>query len=367
LIADSAGNLYGTTSGGGQGTCEFGGCGTVFKVSPDGTESVLYSFLGGNDGAMPDGGLVADRAGNLYGTTLEGGGANNDGTIFKLAADGTETVLYAFQGGSDGAFPRGGLIADKKGNFYGTTAAGGSTNCSDGGCGTVYELKSNGQETVLHAFQGGSDGWSPEGNMIVGTAGNLYGTTALGGTNNPNNCGGGDLGCGTVFKVTQSGTESIIYDFQGGSDGWTPEAGLTKDDTGNLYGTTAGGGGAAFCEFGCGTIFKVAADGTETVLYSFQGGTDGWDPVAGVVREKTGDLYGTTIAGGGAHCSHVADGCGTVFKLAPDGTETVLFAFYNSHGRQPAAGLLMGKNGLLYGTTTSGGKHNDGVVFSVKK
>jgi uncharacterized repeat protein (TIGR03803 family) len=370
LIADSAGNLYGTTSAGGPGTCEFGGCGTVFKVAPDGTETVLYSFLGGNDGAMPDGGLVADRAGNLYGTTGGGGGTNNYGTVFKLAADGTETVLYAFKGGSDGITPAGNLVADKSGNLYGDTVAGGSCTgsaCADRGCGTVFEIAPNGMETILYTFQGGGDGGVPYAGLIRDNSGNLYGTTNLGGINNPSNCGGGDLGCGTVFKVTQSGTESVVYDFQGGSGGWAPEAGLTMDSAGNLYGTTAGGGGAAYCEFGCGTVFEVAADGTETVLYSFQGGNDAWDPVAGVVRDKTGNLYGTTFAGGGAHCAHVADGCGTVFKLTPGGTETVLFAFYKSTGRQPAAGLLMGKNGFLYGTTTTGGKHNDGVVFSVHK
>jgi len=369
LIADSAGNLYGTTSAGGPGTCEFGGCGTVFKVAPDGTETVLYSFLGGNDGAMPDGGLVADRAGNLYGTTLEGGGANNDGTVFKIAADGAETVLYAFQGGSDGAFPRGGLIADRKGNFYGTTAAGGSANCPDGGCGTVYKVKSNGQETVLHAFQGGSDGWSPEGNVFMDTAGNLYGTTVSGGTGNPNNCG--DFSCGTIFKVTQSGTESVVYDFQGGSGGYAPEAGLTIDNAGNLYGTTAyGGTGGAQCvegQDGCGTVFRLAPDGTESVLYSFHGGADGWDPVARVIMDKAGNLYGTTFAGGGTHCTQMTAGCGMVFKLASDATETVLYAFYGKHGVQPAAGLLMGKDGLLYGTASAGGKHNNGVVFSVHK
>jgi uncharacterized repeat protein (TIGR03803 family) len=375
LIADSAGNLYGTTGGGGSGTdCRGGssGCGTVFKLAPDGTETVLYSFLGGNDGANPSSSLITDRAGNLYGTTVEGGGANNYGTVFKLAADGAETVLYAFKGGSDGISPAGNLVADRSGNLYGATAAGGSytgSACTDRGCGTVFEIAPNGTETILYTFQGGSDGGGPDAGLTRDKSGNLYGTTALGGTNNPNNCS--DLGCGTVFEVTQSGAESVIYDFQGGSDGSAPEAGLTIDNAGNLYGTTAfGGTGGAQCvegQDGCGTIFRLAPDGTESVLYSFQGGTDGWSPVAGVVRDKTGNLYGTTFAGGGAHCAHVADGCGTVFKLAPDGTETVLFAFFGKHGVQPEASLLMGKDGLLYGTASAGGKYNDGVVFSVKK
>ena len=371
LIADSAGNLYGTTGGGGSGTdCRGGssGCGTVFKLAPDGTETVLYSFLGGNDGANPSSSLITDRAGNLYGTTVEGGGANNYGTVFKLAADGAETVLYAFKGGSDGISPAGNLVADRSGNLYGATAAGGSytgSACTDRGCGTVFEIGPNGTETILYTFQGGSDGGVPYAGLTRDKSGNLYGTTNLGGTNIPNNCGGGDLGCGTIFKVTQSGTESVVYDFQGGSDGWAPEAGLTMDSAGNLYGTTAGGGGAAYCEFGCGTIFKAAPDGTETVLYAFQGGSDGLVPQAGVIMDKAGNLYGTTFAGGGTHCKRA--GCGTVFKLAPDGTETVLSELYGKHGVQPAAGLFMGKDGLLYGTATIGGADNDGVVFSVKR
>jgi uncharacterized repeat protein (TIGR03803 family) len=315
--------------------------------------------------------LIIDRAGNLYGTTVEGGGANNDGTVFKLAADGTETVLYAFKGGSDGVAPVGSLVADRSGNLYGDTASGGSymgSACADRGCGTVFEIASNGTETILYAFQGESDGGVPYAGLTRNKSGNLYGTTSEGGIN----CNGvTTFGCGVVFQVTPSGVESVLYTFQGGNDGYLPEAGLTMDTDGNLYGTTAvGGTGGAQCveaQDGCGTVFKLAPDGTETVLYSFQGGTDGWDPLAGVVRDKTGNLYGTTFAGGGAHCAHTRPGCGTVFKLAPDGTETVLFAFYNSHGRQPAAGLLMGKNGLLYGTTPTGGKNNDGVVFSVNK
>jgi len=153
----------------------------------------------------------------------------------------------------------------------------------------------------------------------------------------------------------------VLYSFQGSSDGWEPLGGLLKDKVGNLYGTTGGGGNGDQ-----GTVFKLAPDGTESVLYAFKGGSDGDNPETGVIMDKAGNLYGTTFAGGGMHCSHTSAGCGTVFKLAPDGTETVLFAFYAKRGVQPAAALLMGKHGLLYGTATAGGKHSDGVVFSVK-
>jgi uncharacterized repeat protein (TIGR03803 family) len=356
LIADSAGIFYGTTFRGGSGTdCQTGsaGCGTVFKLAPDGTETVLYSFLGGSDGADPSASLITDGAGNLYGTTELGGGANY-GTVFKLAADGTETVLYAFKGGSDGEYPPGGLVADKKGNFYGTTAAGGSANCPNGGCGTVFEIMPDGTEIVLYTFLGGGDGEAPDAGLIMDKSGNLYGTTVEGGID----CDGAS--CGVIFKVTPGGVEDVLYSFQGGTDGYAPEAGLTMDAAGNLYDTTAAGGTA-----GNGTVFKLAPDGTETVLYSFRGGNDGWDPVAGVVMDKTGNLYGTTFSGGGKHCKRV--GCGTIFKLAPDGTETVLSTLFGKHGVHPTASLLLGKHGLLYGTANAGGTDNDGVVFSVKE
>ncbi len=358
LIEDNTGNLYGTTLwGGGGDICGTGyGCGTVFKLAPDGTESVLYAFQGGNDGALPTGKLVVDGAGNFYGTA--GGGANNDGTIFKLAPDGTETILYAFQGGNDGVAPVGGLIADKKGNYYGTTEVGGAP-C---GCGTVFELASNGSKKVLYSFQGGGDGANPVAGLIADKTGNLYGTARVGGNLN---CFSG--GCGVVFKLAPDGTESVLHAFQG-SDGEFPTASLIMDSSGNLYGTTEWGGGGNVCSFGvsggCGTVFRVTPDGTESVLHSFQGGSDGANPEGGVVMDKAGNLYGTTSAGGGTSCK--GSGCGTVFKLAPDGTETVLYAFKRLHGTFPTSMLLL-KNGILYGTTWQGGSNNDGVVFSVKK
>jgi len=239
------------------------------------------------------------------------------------------------------------------------------TECGgNNGCGTVYEITPSGTKTVLHAFQGGSDGVEPNSGVIRDRNGNLYGTS--GGGNGGANC---PNGCGTVFKVAPDGTETVLYAFQAGSDGNGPVAGLLMDGTGNLYGTTIYGGGAAGCPFGplgCGTVFKIAPDGTESVLYVFKGGSDGQFPEGGLIADKAGNLYGTTYDGGGPSC-HGA-GCGTVFKLAPDGTETVLYAFGKLHyGRNPTAALLAGKNGLLYGTASAGGSKNDGVVFSVTK
>jgi uncharacterized repeat protein (TIGR03803 family) len=367
LIGDGAGNAYGTTAGGGNG-CAGGICGTVFKLTKDRRESVLYAFKGGSDGEDPFGALMLDASGNLYGTTIFGGGGtgcNNGsdgcGTVFKLAPDGAETVLYAFQGGSDGFQPGSNVVMDQGGNLYGTTSAGGtfSSGCGSDGCGTIFEVQPNGTKITLYQFQGGTDGAAPNGPLIADSSGNLYGTTDGGG-----GCALG--GCGTVFEVTPGGQESILYAFQGGADGFGPQGGVTMDTAGNLYGTTEAGG-AESC---CGVVFEVpAGGGSESVLYSFRGGSDGQWPVAGVVRESKGNLYGTTEAGGGDRCKRAlfGDGCGTVFKLTPRGKETVLYSFHGKHGELPVAPLLLGKNGALYGTTPDGGADQDGVAFELKK
>jgi uncharacterized repeat protein (TIGR03803 family) len=370
LISDNAGNAYGTTDGGGGAGCN-GGCGTVFKLTKDRKESVLYAFKGGSDGAGPDGALMVDASGNLYGTTIFGGGgagcnngSNGCGTVFRLTPDGTEKVLYAFQGGGDGFDPVSNIVTDQSGNLYGTTAAGGTFNsdCASFGCGTIFEVQPNGTKITLYQFQGGTDGADPNGPLIADAAGNLYGTTY----------GGGgctfDGGCGTVFELTSSGHESILYAFQGGTDGKGPLSGVIIDGAGNLYGTTFNGGSAD----SQGVVFEIpTGGGSERVLYSFRGGSDGANPMAGVVRDAKGNLYGTTEVGGGngKGCKKIqfGIGCGTVFKLTPGGKETVLFAFSRKSGKLPEAPLLFGKNGDLYGTTTEGGKNNNGVVFELKK
>jgi uncharacterized repeat protein (TIGR03803 family) len=366
LAADQNGNLYGATAGGGTGTgCYDGeaGCGTLFEIAKDGGETVLYSFQGGSDGISPTGSLLIDNSGNLYGTTEGGAGTGcagyGCGTVFRLAPNGTETELYAFQGGSDGQFPEGGLIADQSGNLYGLTGEGGSYNaaeCAQNGCGTVFEVQPNGTKITLYTFQAGTDGAFPVGGLIADASGNFYGTTNSGGGSG---CDGD--GCGTVFKLTSDGTETVLYAFQGGTDGLGPLAGLIVDSAGNFYGTTGFGGSC-----GCGTVFEVSPSGAETVLYSFQAGSDGDLPEAGLVLDKTGNLYGTTYFGGGTRCER--SGCGVVFKLAPDGTETVMYTFDKvSRGRHPLAGLLPDKKGFFYGTTLNGGYQNNGVVFRLKK
>jgi uncharacterized repeat protein (TIGR03803 family) len=335
-------------------------CGTIFKLTKDRKESVLYAFKGGSDGSGPFGTLMMDSAGNIYGTTLDGGsgagcdnGSNGCGTVFKLAPDGTETALYAFQGGADGYFPESNVVMDSNGNLFGSTGGGGifNANCGDG-CGTIFEVQANGTKTALYQFQGGSDGAGPFGPLIADSAGNLYGTTG----------GGGGCDCGTVFEITPSGHETILYVFQGGADGFEPLGGVISDGTGNFYGTTISGGARAH-----GVVFKVpAGGGSESVLYNFASSSDGADPRAGVIMDASGNLYGTTWAGGGRGCEEW-NGCGTVFKLAPDGTETVLARLKGKHGEAPVAPLLLGKQGELLGTTSAGGTDKDGVIFEVKK
>ena len=335
LISYHQGALYDTTEIGGTGSV-----GTVLKLTPPAkgqtawTESVLYSFKGGSDGATPIAGLIADNSGALYGTTA-GGGSGNNGTVFKLTppAKGqtawTETVLHSFKGGSGGATPIAGLIADNSGALYGTTAGGGSGNN-----GTVFKLTppTKGQtawtETVLYSFKGGSGGATPIAGLIADNSGALYGTTAGGGSGNN----------GTVFKLTPptkgqtAWTETVLYSFKGGSGGATPIAGLIADNSGALYGTTAGGGSG-----NNGTVFKLTppTEGqtawSETVLYSFKGGSGGATPIAGLIADNSGALYGTTAGGGSGNN-------GTVFKLTPPAegqtawTETVLYSFKGGSG-----------------------------------
>jgi uncharacterized repeat protein (TIGR03803 family) len=312
-------------------------------------EVILHDFASGADGALPYAGFVTVK-GTLYGTTTDGG-ANNDGTVFKITPSGKEAVLHAFTGGkSDGANPYGGLI-DINGTLYGTTLSAGGSGCYSTGCGTVFKITTSGKESVVYSFKGGSnDGAFPQAGL-TDVKGTLFGTTTEGGTKN----------YGTVFKVTASGKESLLHSFAGGADGATPLAGVI-DLRGTLYGTTEVGGTGSCSGFqgaGCGTVFKITTSGTERVLFTFPGTTtNGEFPFAGLTAVK-GTLYGTTVNGG-------ASNIGTVFKIAPSGTESVLYNFKNSSGdgNEPYAGLLDLK-GVLYGTTGQGGSASVGTVFKI--
>jgi uncharacterized repeat protein (TIGR03803 family) len=367
LISDASGNLYGTTNVGGDLSR-----GTVYKLTPNSkggwSQTVLYSFKGGSDGWSPYSGLVLDALGSLYGTTGYGGtGSCNCGTVFKLAPNSSggwmESILYSFKGGSDGQGPYASPVFDSAGNLYGTTAGGGT-----GLYGTVFQLTptSGGgwTESVLHSFTNRSDGGSPRASLVFDTAGNLYGTAEYGGSS----------GNGLVFELTSNSpgvwAETVLYNFAGGTDGATPSAPLIFDTAGNLYSTTSRGGGFYG---GAGTVFELKANGngswTESVLYSFgMTNGDGLYP-DGVVFDNAGNLYGTTGFGGNTGC-YSNTGCGVVFELVPGSggqwTERILHTFSGgADGGIPYAGLIFDQGGNLYGTTGYGGSANLGAVFKL--
>jgi uncharacterized repeat protein (TIGR03803 family) len=292
VVSDGT-NLYGTTEEGGLFGKGLGG--TVFKVdTATDKKTVLYNFPGGNDGAFPTTGVILDAAANLYGTTLVGP-TGNGGTVFKLDQAGNETVLYGFPDATDGVFPESSLIRDASGNLYGATLRGGDLNCNHGsGCGTVFKLDAAGNETVLYSFTG-EDGNNPKAALMLDAAGNLYGTTTIGGAFNQ----------GAVFKLGPNGNETVLHSFTGAADGSDPSAGLIQDAAGNLYGTAALGGVS-----NSGTVFKVDTAGRFTVLHSFSGMVDGANPFGGLVLDGKGNLYGTAQRGG-------AFNNGTVFKITP--------------------------------------------------
>jgi len=308
LAIDPQGNVYGTWEG--PRRCRHtGGGGGVFEVTPSGTETTLYYFSL-KTGLRALAGPILDSSGNLYGTTLEGG-LHGGGTVFEVTPFGMETVLHSFskhpgtkKKPADGYYPAASLIFDSQGNLYGTTTCGGNYQCSrgqGGGCGAVFQLTPSGTEALLYKFNGGSDGAFPYAPVIFDQNGNLYGTTPRGGA----------FDCGTVFKVTPPDTESVLYAFTCGADGANPGGGLVMDEQGNLYGTTAEGG-LLDCDngFGCGVIFELTPSETLNVLHTFTGGNDGSFPNGPLVLDSQGNLYGTTYDGG-------AYGVGTVFALTP--------------------------------------------------
>jgi uncharacterized repeat protein (TIGR03803 family) len=335
LIADSSGNLFGTTKFGGSSNL-----GTVFKLDTSGTLTVLHSFTS-SEGTVPQAGLIMDSSANLYGTTTASGPSSR-GTLYKLDTSGTLSLLHSFPGGAnDGAAPDADLITDSSGNLYGTTSVGGPSNL-----GTIFKLNTSGTLTVLHSFVGApNDGTYPLAGLIADSSGNLYGTTEEGGASDR----------GTVFKLDTFGTLTVLHSFTGGAgDGALPLAGLIADSSGNLYGTTGQGGTS-----NRGTVFKLDTSGTLTLLHSFVGGpNDGSIPMAGLIADPSGNLYGTTELGGPSDA-------GTVFKVNGSGTLTVLHNFAVTDGRYPAAGLIADSSGNLYGTTLAGGSSGNGTVFEL--
>jgi uncharacterized repeat protein (TIGR03803 family) len=368
-LLNVGGTLYGTTYTDGGGPCNFDGnqgCGTVFKVTPAGVETVVYSFQGGSsDGWFPTAALI-DVGGTLYGTTQYGGTGNSPecgtsgcGTVFAVTPAGAEHVVYNFQGenAGDGAAPDAALL-NVGGTLYGTTALGGSGVCFQAGehyCGTVFKVTTDGAESVLYNFQGGAaDGAQPTA-ALVEVNGKLFGTTALGGSG----------GNGSVFKVTLAGVETVLHLFAGSPDGAGPVFSNLLLVNGKLYGTTEGGG--AIGDGNNGTVFKITTAGAESVLYSFKGNLvhDGSTPAAGMI-DVGGVLYGTTEYGGVQNSGQ--NGYGTVFKITLAGAETVLHRFQNEpDGAYPYLAGVVLLNGKLYGTTSSGGAGPNGGYGTVFK
>jgi uncharacterized repeat protein (TIGR03803 family) len=320
-------------------------------VDTTGKETTLYNFTGGGDGGYPvQGELTLDAAGNIYGTAGIGG-SGGFGVVYKLDPSGQQTVLYSFTGGVDGGWPHAGVVRDTAGNLYGTAQTGGDPACGNGfGCGVVFKVDTTGRETILHNFEGDSDGVQPFGNLVLDAAGNLYGTTYIGGTSA--NCLGG---CGVIFKVDATGQESVLHSFDG-TDGGSSTGGLVRDSAGNLLGTTTGGGASKH-----GVVFKLDPTGKETVLYSFTGGMDGDAPLASLAIDGSGNLYGTTDTGGNSN--NCLFGCGVAFRVDTTGKETVLYNFTGSDGDQ-GLDMSIDPSGNLYGTTLEGGVSSCDIVFT---
>ncbi len=338
LTLTSSGETYGTTSNGGPNNF-----GTVYKMNAEGKETVLYSFKGGNDGALPSGPLAIDSAGNVYGTTVRGGTANV-GTAFRVTSTGGETVLHSFSGGSDGGDPQGGLILSPSGVLYGTTITGGSGSLNGLQNGVVFAMSTSGEETVLHSFTGLSDGGSPSGGLVLDSSGNIYGTTGYGGTANG----------GVIYELTPGGQETVIYSFTGGSDGAYPGYGVIRTPAGNFYGTNAAGGAA-----GGGVVFELNSSGKLTIFHDFGELSEGELPYA-LVRDAAGDLYGSTLAGGATDCD---GGCGLVYKIDAAGGFTTLYTF--TGGADGTAGALaLSPTGTLYGAGALG-SHDGGSLYKI--
>ena len=353
LVQATNGYLYGTTPIGGA----YGG-GTIFAINPGGAGATVYSFCalqGCADGSYPIAGLVQATDGNLYGTTSQGGHGYDSGSVFKMTPSGTLTSLYTFctqSGCPDGENPAAGLVQANDGDLYGTTFNGGAY-----GGGTIFRITPSGKLTTLYSFcsqKGCPDGERPQAGLVQASNGDLYGTAS----------GGGPYGYGTVFKITLSGTLTTLYRFcsqPACKDGGNPSASLVQATNGDLYGTTMNGGAHTIG----GTIFKITPSGTLNTLYSFcPQCVDGESPQAALIQATDGDLYGTT--------SGLADGFhATIFKITPSGSLTTLYSFCpaqtecGTDGPAPIAGLIQDTNGDLYGTTSALGTELDGTIFKL--
>lgn len=392
LIFDSAGNLYGTTPVGGKQTrtCKNSlGCGMVYELEPGSsgwTEAIVYTFTGAPDGQQPTGAVIADGAGNLYGVTNQGGNdsktcwdPNGCGIVYKLSpnANGswTESIIYTFTGGNDGASPVGPLAIDAAGNLYGATLYGGTHTCGQLGCGVAFELSPSGSswtETILHDFTGGTDGQNPQAGFAVDASGSLYGS-AGGGINT-----GCTNGCAVVYKLSSGSSgwnETVIHSFSGGRDGGAVNGSLVFDSVGNLYGTTVTGGNPN-CVLGgdsnnCGVVFKLTPkSGGAWKETSFA--LDYWNgaqAAPGVTLDASDNIYAAAISGGDNTCTNYF-GCGLIFKLTPNSSggfsDTIIHRFTGTDGAVPFAKPIFDASGNLYGTAAFLGSGGYGTAYEIK-
>jgi uncharacterized repeat protein (TIGR03803 family) len=376
LVQGVDGNFYGTTGTGGTAKCTGGidECGTIFRITPAGALTATYSFcprgVPCGDGADPVSGLAQATDGNLYGTATQGGSSDDFGTVFRVGLDGDLTPIYRFcnpTNCSDGWVPDAPLVEGIDGNLYGTTVHGGGHNG-----GTVFTITLGGALTTLYNFcarPNCTDGNGPIAGLTQGADGNLYGMTNTGGVGE---CNGGQIGCGTVFRITRGGKLTTLYRFcsqTNCADGSNPIGGLTQASDGNFYGTTTTGGANCTATGGCGTVFKITSAGTLATLYNFcsqPNCIDGSLPSGGMVQATDGNLYGTTSTGGTSNCDLT---CGTIFEITPTGELTTLYSFCTQvgcpDGKVPLGGLLQSTNGVFYGTTNEGGPGGGGTVFSL--
>jgi len=339
LISANDGNLYGTTENGGV-----NGSGTLFEISTNGSFNLVYAFSAldtngfNSEGSSPQGSLVQDAANNFYGTTYYGG-SSGMGAVFKYnLSDSTMSSLHSFTGGSDGSEPVAALVQGTIGNFYGTASEGGS-----GSAGVLFRITSLGAFTPLYSFTNGTDGGFPVAPLVQGADGNLYGTS-----DGPQN------GFGTVFNMTPGGAFHLLYSFTDGNDGAYPLATVVEAADGSFYGTTADGGSNSL-----GAVYRITSLGAFTPVMSFLGGYDGKDPQAPLVQDTNGNFYGTTYEGG-------SNAYGVLFMITSTGVFTPLYSFTNGQdGANPAGGLVLGADGNLYGTASTGGANHVGVLFHI--
>jgi len=347
LIQAADGNFYGTTRGGGSADA-----GTIFKMNASGTVTILHNFgVAPSDGYTPWSGVIQGMDGNFYGTTRYGGsGAVHVGTVFKMNQTGTVTIMHSFTDGADGGFPDTALVQATDGDLYGANTDGGTS-----GRGIFFKITTSGTFTILHNFSDGSvpnEGFDPN-TLIQASDGAFYGTTSGGGS--------APGGQGTVFKITSSGSVTILHNFLDGSvsdDGVSPQSGLVQGNDGNFYGTTSGGGPGSSSLYG--TAFKMTPSGSVTILHRFSVTNDGYHPAASLIQAADGNFYGTTAQGG-------SNSWGTVFCCTPTGSETVVYNLgaTSGDGGFPKSGVVQDSNGYLYGTTSGESIDNLGVIYKL--